>query len=1567
MFYLDGVLDSTHRLGTQLPFGPTSSVFLGEVKDGRVFGKTWEGAMAEFKMWNRALSASEVADDSTMCQSLVGWWRMEGDMNDSSRAQQTGSVAGSVEPGTDSCGRAGRSLHFGGTGSDYATLPTPEYYTGLQDFTVSTWVYCQSLVNDPGLFSMHSLGETNELMLQPQENGTIALVLRGTSYISDEAAITELDKWYHIAAVRLWDTLTLYVDGSVFHTTSCVVDPLLPMVGIVFGQDHENLQSFEGNLRDFRIYNYALTDVRGLQGLPSPPACPTFNNQPVFRYKMDSLEMKDSSGNGVLSGMLDTVTAGEPLIRCLSVPCTGESLNFPGNSASTGFGAIPAGPLLSGINDFTVSFWVKDLDPSAGGVAVNLFAQYSDATSCDDEIVFRRDTGDVLSVHINCEEFRSAESMFPSDRSIMWTVTRRGREVAVYRNGLLLTSFDHPRQVPIGWIPPNGTYVGHAVVGTPDAGKAWEGVVADFQFWEGAMAAAEVAKAYETAFCDCPAAHSETVSRFALNGNFNETGAADQGSDGGSFSISRDSVCGGSLAVGEGIQHTLRTTARPSKAFTMALYAKPVLPFSSGVRVLLHVGGPDARSGFGFGVDANHRLVIRDSPDAGGLRSLDVEVEPGWRHYVVVYNGEAMVIYVDELVVYEEVVYLTLPTADSWGQLSVGGVDGDTEGGTDGEWLVDEIVLFEGAAAVADARSLCDLRAVFSRYTADAESNLLLDYGPAHNEGHGVTSYGSSFVCGRAVVLYENEEHCIHPAREVPLYAEPWTVSAYAFAPVPGDRAFVHLGDDESEGRGFGLGFMQGSLVWSTKSGEWKVVHPARTIIASHHYAATYDSNVIRFYIDEEEVGAVNYTFDLRKGSEQSSMCVGCTRCGDAPEMKHGTWRIDEAVFARGVIPMAEMRARCAIPARGPFARYPLDEDLVDISPAGNVLPGVFNPSSESICGGGSLQLDKEFLHTSVAAMDAPHLGPWTISLYAKRVEKGLQTSRRVLLRFRSGVTQVGFGVDDDDKLIVFLARTETLQPSVPIPVDDDWHHYTLTFNGSMLQLYMDEVMEADWAFEYNLAGLTTVPTISIGDTGSSFNDGVWLVDEVVFGRGVLPHAALRCPAVVSHLPLNGGWNDLGPANNEFPGEYEGDDDTVCGGSLRVPPGKLHVSENWKQLARGAEAWAVMLYAKCIVPGKRLFFAVGNLASLHAGIGLGVSGNGGLVLQVSSGRHIPVNATKVDRFWHRYAVAYNGSRVEVFVDDALVFGVDWPLDLQSDRFAIAAGAAEGEWLFDELVVGHGPVHLHFRSTCGTREVFTKYSFDGNFADTAVAENNNPTANLQFVDDSMCGKSLLLDDNVFYALDNTNTEPGSVHWSMANYAACIKGEASSSTCDGKPLRDVLQEVTFCDCSEGCTVFPKGLPQKSEPWTVSLYVKGKVGGNRAFIQLGQAGRELGHFSFGVGAGMQLWISLGGPPRDIAGLSAELGSWNHYVAAYDSNLLTVFVDGVAVHEEYVVLNLPRCSEMGNLVIGSQLGPLQRDTRRGEWLFDDIRLGLGVVPFDKLQQLCDTGAPLSPPVVPP
>eukprot|EP00659_Diplonema_papillatum_P017307 gene17307-26581_t len=1096
-FYLDGVLDVTYQLYTQLPFGPIAdadSVALGQAwfsAGEYVAGDQWQGAMANWKMWNRALSATEIAEDSTMCQALVGWWRMEGaDMTDSSRSRQHGSVAGNVQPGNDSCDRGSKSMDFGGTIDDYASLTNPAYYTWLEDFTLSTWVYPRSLSGHPTL--VHLRGSTNDKLLwQLQEDGMMQLTTADAVFVSSSVVIppTAMDTWHH----------------------------------------------------------------------------------------------------------------------------------------------------------------------------------YPDTSSCDNELMFRRDTGDVLSMFINCEEFRGTEPEFQAGRNIMWTVTRRNREVTVYRNGLFSRSYSHRWQMPIG--PVSGSRVGQ---GSPsDAASAWEGVIADLQFWEGAMTATEVAETYEVAFCDCRAVHTEATSRFALDGRFSETGVIDDGSNDGTFPISRDSVCRGSLVIAAGEQHTLGVGCPLEVCKTM-------------------------------------------------LQELKVS----------------------------------------------------------------------------------------------------------------------------------------------------------------------------------GQSTRQGSVVWSTMSEEWTTVHPASLSGGWHHYAATYDSNAIRFYIDEEEVGTVTYTFDLWKRSEHANFS--------------------------------------------------------DASPAGNDMPGEFASGDEFVCGGSlRLDVDDKFMLEDVAHF--PREGEaWTISLYAKRVIPGM----RLMVLVTSSWLTAGFAAKDGTALLAYTGGVGINVPDHSI--DDDWHHYTMTSNGSTVRLYVDESMVSEWDY-VQPDTVRASSMLSIGGDGTvtdpAYTKGEWLFDEVVFGRGVLPHAALRCPSVVSQLPLNGDWNDVGPAKNELSGYFEADDDTVCGGSLRVAPGVTHVYENWKQIPLGAEAWTVSLFAKCVDPGERLLFSLGELASLHTGIGLGVRGTGRLVLQVSSGRYIPLTARKVDRLWHRYTVTYDGSRAEVFVDGVSVFQVDWALSLQSSRFALAAGAAAGKWLFDELMVAHGIVRRQGTS-CDSREIFTRYSFDSDFNDSAAAGNNNPVSSLQFVGDGLAcggGTCLQLADSVFYALDNAKKEPGPTHWSLANYAACLKGEAPTAACDAKPFDEVLREVAFCGCSEGCEVFPKGLPQKSEPWTVSLYAQYKEEGNRAFVQLGDVTRALRGFSFGVESDGRLWIFFGGSARIFCpDVKAEGNTWYHYVAYYDSNAVRIWVNGKEKHWEPVVLNLPPCSEMGNLVIGSQLGHLQQDTRRGTWLFDELELGRGAVAYDALRKPC-------------
>ncbi|TSC88932.1 MAG: thrombospondin N-terminal-like domain-containing protein [Parcubacteria group bacterium Gr01-1014_3] len=200
-------------------------------------GSYWDGAIDEVRVYNRAMSATEVAehykttartegDKQSISQNnrydggLVGFWPFNGaDISGVTASDRSGQGNnGTLTSGpTTATGVVGQALKFDGV-NDYITIANP----GADDFgtgpmSVSAWYKTGSLgymtpidnkqagTNLAG-FNLYVNTNTNTMRFRIA-NGAAQAETVGTKAIND-------NQWHHSVGVRDGDTITLYTDGA---------------------------------------------------------------------------------------------------------------------------------------------------------------------------------------------------------------------------------------------------------------------------------------------------------------------------------------------------------------------------------------------------------------------------------------------------------------------------------------------------------------------------------------------------------------------------------------------------------------------------------------------------------------------------------------------------------------------------------------------------------------------------------------------------------------------------------------------------------------------------------------------------------------------------------------------------------------------------------------------------------------------------------------------------------------------------------------------------------------------------------------------------------------------------------------------------------------------------------------------------------------------------------------------------------------------------------------------------------------------------------------------------------
>ncbi len=227
------------------------------------------GNMHEFRLWNKALTESEVSIIATKRLSrnqpgLLGNWRMEearGDIAEDHIRDKTAKVFGTwqVDP-------TGFTFNFDGV-DDYFTMENVSF--GIEtDFTIELWFKSPGIADSVTFFS-NGRGNGSDSNISgwavgADENGNILVSNNGKYLIADNEGYFD-NNWHHLALVvsRLGNT-TVYIDGDEKNSIESEgfnsfggLKIWVGTRGTFFGSIEERDQYFNGYLDEIRVWGTA--------------------------------------------------------------------------------------------------------------------------------------------------------------------------------------------------------------------------------------------------------------------------------------------------------------------------------------------------------------------------------------------------------------------------------------------------------------------------------------------------------------------------------------------------------------------------------------------------------------------------------------------------------------------------------------------------------------------------------------------------------------------------------------------------------------------------------------------------------------------------------------------------------------------------------------------------------------------------------------------------------------------------------------------------------------------------------------------------------------------------------------------------------------------------------------------------------------------------------------------------------------------------------------------------------------------------------------------------------------
>lgn len=307
-----------------------------------------------------ALLIGGVQQDSVNLQNgLVGWWKFDGNANDSSGYNNNGTVYNATLT-TDRLGYAQRAYTFSGATNSYIDAGTNSSLSFSGDFSLSAWINPTSyhttgyygLKNE---FLARGPASTYNYALQAADATTVQFIKRtgaeGLQFYTFSNVPSLTNKWTLVTATIHGSTLSLYINGSLFGTQT--VGTIGPgandtlYLGSVSGNSE---MAFTGSVDEIRIYNRAInaTEAKTLytQHNSSVKAL-TGENGLVGWWKLDG-NTKDSTPNGN-----NGTPVNGPAFTTDRKGTVNAAYSFNGNQSITLNGNMFTN------SDFTISLWAK--------------------------------------------------------------------------------------------------------------------------------------------------------------------------------------------------------------------------------------------------------------------------------------------------------------------------------------------------------------------------------------------------------------------------------------------------------------------------------------------------------------------------------------------------------------------------------------------------------------------------------------------------------------------------------------------------------------------------------------------------------------------------------------------------------------------------------------------------------------------------------------------------------------------------------------------------------------------------------------------------------------------------------------------------------------------------------------------------------------------------------------------------------------------------------------------------------------------------------------------------------
>ncbi|MDP3940909.1 MAG: DUF2341 domain-containing protein [bacterium] len=378
VLYIDGNQVSRRNVTGSVTYNATAL----HIGTSGAINNYFNGVIDEVRIYNRGLSADEVANLYNFAPGPVGYWRFEEKQGittvDSSGYGNSGTLINSPSWVR---GKVGSALSFDGARSGAANAT----YVDIGDqsafeitqFTIGAWVYRTGNCGTFTECTIFAKGTSGSIGYALDISDTSCGAYKVRLNLKDEQSVCgttviQPNTWYYVSASLDNDYLKVYVNGILEVSVTRTQTPTFVGEVAQIGNRNDGLDlGFSGSIDEVRFYNYVRSTAQIVQDMNGGhPGVGSPVGSALGYWKFDDGYGTVASNSGSLGGAADgqlmaiskppNTTSGWSLLGKF-----GKALNFDGASdrvdvASSGFDDMPS---------FTLSAWINPRTFGGGGAA----------------------------------------------------------------------------------------------------------------------------------------------------------------------------------------------------------------------------------------------------------------------------------------------------------------------------------------------------------------------------------------------------------------------------------------------------------------------------------------------------------------------------------------------------------------------------------------------------------------------------------------------------------------------------------------------------------------------------------------------------------------------------------------------------------------------------------------------------------------------------------------------------------------------------------------------------------------------------------------------------------------------------------------------------------------------------------------------------------------------------------------------------------------------------------------------------------------------------------------------